>query len=235
MSFADRWVLDVSPSNACAARSFTGQLRGRRTTRTTTVAVCTADRSTRARLLSPAVMASPTSPMPCKWPRALGQEVSVSGGGQDVAGRATTGAQPRDAAAWTRDDRPRRWKPGNRRPDTRRRTWLVDTQVRSRARQPASRRDRGRGNASDLRLERFSTGCSVRLQADLVKSDTSGGPVKSGRSRTLHGDENRSRLPDEGASGQRHEHDTKVHTRRRPALAQIVPASADVGTASEPS
>jgi hypothetical protein len=51
-----------------------------------------------------------------------------------------------------------------------RRTWLVDTQVRSLARQPASRRDRRRGNASDFRLERFSKGCSVRLQADLVKS-----------------------------------------------------------------
>jgi hypothetical protein len=82
--------------------------------------------------------------------RALGQEVSVRGGGQNVAGLATIGAQARDAAAWTRDDRPRRWKPGNRWPDTRRRTWLADTQVRSRARQPASRRDRRRGNASDF-------------------------------------------------------------------------------------
>ena len=49
-------------------------------------------------------------------------------------------AQPRDTAAWTRDDRWRRREHRDRRPDARRRSRLADAEVRPRARQPAGRR-----------------------------------------------------------------------------------------------
>ena len=55
--------------------------------------------------------------------------------------RPVEGAQPRDTAAWARDDRRRRREHGDRRPDARRRTRLADAEVRPRARQPAGRRD----------------------------------------------------------------------------------------------
>ena len=54
--------------------------------------------------------------------------------------RPVEGAQSRDTAPRARDDRRRRREHGHRRPDARRRSWLVDAEVRPGARQPAGRR-----------------------------------------------------------------------------------------------
>ena len=135
--------------------------------------------------------------------RTLGLEVSVRGGGHNVAGRATIDqglmidlspmkgihvdvprahgarsgrrpverAQPRNAAAWTRDDRRRRRQHRDRRPDARRRTWLADAEVRPCARQPAGRRDGdGRRHACFARAPTRIRICSGRFAAAAATS-----------------------------------------------------------------
>ena len=135
--------------------------------------------------------------------RALGLEVSVRGGGHNVAGRATIdeglmidlspmkgihvdvrgahgaragrrpveGAQPRDTAAWARDDRRRRREHRDRRPDARRRPRLADAEVRPRARQPAGRRHGdGRRHVWFARAPTRTRICSGRFAAAAATS-----------------------------------------------------------------